>query len=91
MRTMPPADANPAAVPPATPAPPAKPWWRSKVLWFNFICALAGAAEAGLGLLQAALPVNAYALLAFCLAVGNAGLRVVTNQGLAGRGPAGGA
>jgi hypothetical protein len=76
-----------------TTAPAAtKPWWHSRTLWFNLVCALLAAAEAGLGMLQAVLPVNAYAVLAFGLAVGNAGLRVVTSARLIGRTPpAGGA
>lgn len=88
MRLMPPANSNPSA---AAPLPPTKPWWRSRVLWFNLFCTVAAAAEAGMGLLQPALPVNAYAVLAFTLAVGNAGLRVVTNQALVGRTSPGGA
>lgn len=67
-----------------TPEPAAsKPWWLSKTLWFNAVCAAFGAAEAGMGLWQPLLPVNSYAVLAFVLAVGNAALRVVTNQALA--------
>ena len=56
----------------------AKSWWRSKTLWFNALCAALGAAELGMGLLQPALPVNAYAVLSFVLAAGNAALRAVT-------------
>lgn len=58
----------------------AKVWWRSKTLWFNALCAALGAAELGLGLLQPALPLNAYAVLSFVLAVGNAALRVTTRM-----------
>lgn len=65
---------------PTRQAAAAKPWWASRTLWFNFACAALGAAEASLGLLQPALPVNAYGALAFLLAVGNAALRVVTSQ-----------
>ena len=72
---------------PAQPAsatqPTRKPWWRSRVMWFNTICAAVAAAEAGAGLLQPLLPVNVYALLVFALTVGNSVLRVLTNQGLA--------
>lgn len=60
-----------------------KPWWRSKVLWFNAACAGLAAAEAGTNLLQPLLPVNAYGAIAFALSVGNAALRVLTTQGLA--------
>ena len=87
MSNMPPFTATPPA---ALRAPPAKPWWRSKTLWFNLLCTLAAAAEAGMGLLQPALPVNAYAVLVFTLVVGNAGLRFVTTQALAGRTQSGG-
>ena len=71
---------------PDTRSPPPKPWWHSKTLIFNALCSALGAAEAGMGLLQPALPVNAYALLAFVLAVGNAALRVVTTTALTVRG-----
>lgn len=64
----------------------AKPWWHSKTLIFNALCSALGAAEAGMGLLQPALPINAYAGLAFVLAVGNAALRVVTTTALTVRG-----
>lgn len=70
--------------PPHAPAPTAaaKPWWHSRTLWFNLVMAVLAAAEAGLGLLQAMLPVNAFAALAFALALGNAGLRVISNATL---------
>lgn len=74
----------PAQPTPAT-QPTCKPWWCSRVLWFNAICAALAAAEAGAGLLQPLLPVNVYALLAFALSVGNSVLRVLTSQGLAQR------
>lgn len=72
-------------------AAPAKPWWESRVLWFNALCAALAAAEAGFGLLQPLLPVSAYAVLAFVLAVGNAVLRVVTSSQLQWRTPGAGA
>lgn len=59
-----------------------KPWWQSRTLWFNAICAGLAAAEAGTGLLQPLLPVPAYAALAFVLPVGNAVLRAATTTGI---------
>lgn len=67
----------------AAPAP--KLWWKSRTLWFNLILAAAAAAESGFSLLQPLLPVNAYAVLTFALAVGNAALRVITTTELAMR------
>lgn len=71
---------------PNTRRPPPKPWWHSKTIWFNLLCATLGAAELSIGLLQAVLPVNAYAVLSFVLLVGNTALRVVTNTPLTARG-----
>ncbi len=59
-----------------------KPWWCSRTLWFNAICAALAAAEAGFNILQPLLPVNVYTLLAFALPIGNALLRVLTSQGI---------
>lgn len=61
-----------------------KPWWLSRTLWFNALCAMLAAAEAGFGLLQPVLPINLYALLSFALPVGNALLRVLTSKGISG-------
>lgn len=60
-----------------------KPWWRSRTLWFNALCAVLLAAETSMGSLQVLLPGNVYAGLSFALIVGNAALRVVTSKGLA--------
>lgn len=65
---------------PATAAP--KPWWRSRTIWFNTVCALLATAEASLGVLQPALPVSFFGVLAFVLAVGNAALRVITTTAI---------
>ena len=59
-----------------------KPWWQSKTLWVNAVVAALAALEAGTGLLQPFVPANFYALIALCLPVVNAVLRVVTTQGL---------
>lgn len=72
----------PTAARPAPDPVSAKPWWHSKTLWFNLICGALGAAEASIGLLLPALQANAYAVLAFVLAVGNGVLRVVTKTAL---------
>lgn len=84
MRVMPPdtaAQPNTSAAG-TSPASPTKPWWHSRTLWFNLVCAIVGAAELGMGLLQPMLHVNVYAVLAFALSVGNAALRAITSQGL---------
>ena len=60
----------------------AKPWWLSKTLWINAIAAALVALEAGTGMLQPLLPVNFYTLLAVGLPVINAGLRIITTQGV---------
>lgn len=73
---------------PAPTAPP-KAWWRSKTIWFNAICTGLATAELSLGLLQALLPVNAYAVLSFVLVVGNTVLRSVTSAPLVMRQPVG--
>ena len=67
---------------PADTALTTKPWWRSRTLWFNAICAALGAAELSLGLIKDVLPVDAHAVLAFVLVVGNTVLRAVTSTGL---------
>lgn len=90
---MPVSDTNPtstAAAPPAAEAAPPKPWWLSRTIWFNVICTGLAAAEMSLGMLQALLPVNAYAVLSFVLVVGNTVLRGLTSTPLAVRQPVGG-
>ena len=67
--------------------PPAKPFWHSRMLWFNVLVAALAAAEAALGLLQPLLGEYRYALLAFTLALGNAVLRVLTTRALTLREP----
>lgn len=59
-----------------------KPWWKSKVLWFNAGVAAMAAAELSFNLLQPYLSPRLYALLLFLVIVINAGLRIVTTQGL---------
>lgn len=62
-----------------------KPWYRSKILWFNMICAALAALEGVTGLLQPHLSVNVFTALSVVLPVGNAMLRVVTTEGIGGR------
>jgi len=69
---------------------PVKAWWQSRTLIINALAAALVALEAGTGLLQPWLPVNFYTVIAVGLPVINAILRVVTTQGLAIRGNAGG-
>lgn len=59
-----------------------KPWYLSKTLWFNAICAALAALEANTGILQPFLPVNFYSALAVSLPIVNAVLRVITTKGL---------
>jgi hypothetical protein len=67
--------------------PSAKPWWKSKIILFNLASVVLAAAEASFGLLQPQVPVNVYAVIAFAMAVVNAGLRFVTSQAVALRSP----
>lgn len=60
----------------------AKPWWKSKTLWFNAIIAGLTALEASANLIQPYLPGNVYGYGLMLLAVGNGALRIVTTQGL---------
>lgn len=50
----------------------AKPWYRSETVWGNAIGVVLLTAELNFGLLQAVLPGNVYAWLAFALALANA-------------------
>lgn len=61
---------------------PAKPWWRSRTMWFNALCLAAAAAEPQLGAAKDVLPGGLYAWLAFVLPIGNAVLRGITTTGV---------
>lgn len=61
----------------------AKPWWRSRVIWFNASVAATGALVAALPQLQPLLPPAAYGWVAVVLGVVNTVLRTVTNQPIA--------
>jgi hypothetical protein len=57
-----------------------KPWYLSKTLWINALCAGLIALEAASGLLQPLLPANFYLIMAVALPIINAVLRVITTQ-----------
>jgi hypothetical protein len=57
-----------------------KPWYLSKTLWVNALCAGLIALEAASGLLQPHLPANFYLIMAVALPIINAVLRVITTQ-----------
>lgn len=59
-----------------------KPWWKSKVLWFNALAAALAALEASANLIQPYVPGNIYAWGLLLLIVGNTVLRVITIEGL---------
>lgn len=59
-----------------------KPWYLSKTIWFNIVCAALAALEENTGMLQPLLPVNFYSALAVTLPVVNGVLRVITTKGL---------
>lgn len=60
----------------------AKPWWQSKIIWFNAGVAGLAALEANVGLVQPYVPGNIYGWGVMLLTCGNAILRFVTTQGL---------
>lgn len=72
----------PSGTPQIEVTPPAKPWWKSKIVLFNLAAVMLAAAEASLGLIQSQLPVNAFAVIAFTVAVVNAALRFITTQAI---------
>ncbi len=60
-----------------------KPWWKSRTLWFNALCAAMAALEAGTGFLAQIFSPAVYPKIAIAVAVINAVLRVVTAQRIA--------
>lgn len=60
----------------------AKPWWKSKTLWFNAAVAGLAALEANANLIQPYVPGNVYGWGMMLLTCGNAMLRFGTNQGV---------
>lgn len=59
-----------------------KPWYTSRVLWFNAIMAALGALEASASMIQPFVPGNVYGYGLLILTVGNAALRIITTQGI---------
>jgi hypothetical protein len=62
--------------------PNAKPWWQSKTLWFNALIVGLASLQASANLIQPFIPGNVYGWGLLILTVGNAVLRVFTNQAL---------
>lgn len=60
----------------------AKIWYQSKILWFNALVAALAALEMSANVLQPYVPSNVYAYGLLVLTVGNAVLRVITNQAI---------
>jgi hypothetical protein len=59
-----------------------KPWYLSKVLWFNAVISALAAAEVSAQLIQPYVAGNVYAWGMAVLTMGNAALRVVTKAQL---------
>lgn len=59
-----------------------KKWYKSKMIWFNVACAIGGAAEASLYIIQDYFDPRAYFGLILVLAGGNMILRMITDSGL---------
>lgn len=59
-----------------------KPWYKSKVIWFNIIVAVLAAIEASAAMIQPFVQGNIYGYGLLILTAGNAGLRIITSQGL---------
>lgn len=59
-----------------------KPWYQSKVIWFNMLVAILAALEASASMIQPFVHGNVYGYGLLILTVGNAGLRIITSQGL---------
>ncbi|HQO29573.1 MAG TPA: hypothetical protein PKY22_08625 [Accumulibacter sp.] len=62
-----------------------KPFWKSKVLWFNLLAAGLTALEANFNLLQPIVPVDVYGTGVVVVSVVNAVLRILTAQPLTAR------
>lgn len=59
-----------------------KKWWKSKVVWFNFIVTVLLLAEANVEKLRGLLPDDKYQLAAFGLPIINLVMRFISTQGL---------
>lgn len=59
-----------------------KPWWESKIIWFNLFALALAALEASLSELRGHIPGGLFAWLAVILPIVNIGLRFVTRLGV---------
>lgn len=59
-----------------------KPWYQSRTLWFNAAIAGLAALEASASMIQPFVKGNVYGYGLMILTVGNAVLRIISNQGL---------
>ena len=59
-----------------------KPWYKSKTIWFNIIVAMLAALEASSAMIQPFVQGSVYGYGLLILTIGNAGLRIITTQGL---------
>lgn len=59
-----------------------KPWWRSRMLWFNGLVAVAAVAETSLHLVRDQFGPEGYATALFAFALINALLRVITKEAI---------
>lgn len=59
-----------------------KPWYKSKVVWFNAASAALVAIEASIHVMQDLLGPSAYLAMVGVIAAGNVILRTMTTQGL---------
>lgn len=59
-----------------------KPWWTSKTLRFNALCAVLAAVEVNAHLIQPYVPGNIYGWGMFLVIGGNTFLRSITTQGV---------
>lgn len=62
-----------------------KAWWKSRTIRVNLLIGVLAAAESQLHLIQPLLPVNFFALVAFCLPLVNTALRILTVQAVGRR------
>lgn len=60
----------------------AKPWWKSKVLWFNVLIAVGAAIEASLSLVQGYFDPRVFLFIIAITSGINVVLRFVTSQGI---------
>lgn len=59
-----------------------KPWWKSKLVWFNAVIAAGAAAEASLHLIADYFDPRVYFVIIMVIAAVNVVLRFATSQGI---------